>query len=349
MVAAKGAGQVTERAGQLPDPRGLAAWAPPILLCAAMLAVAVAVSIVGGIDPSGLVLPYLYVSCGVTILACLVFVFVEVTRMAPQRQSRPVQRVVERLRPRAGLLLLPAVIFPLFLSAFTTAKVGIPMLVGYGWERNWAELDAAIFGTDVWRLAQAVAPRWSLPFWEYSYTLGWGAVTYFAVAYLTIKASPAKVLIFFTATFATWLTGGWLMAYCTSAAGPVFAHLADPTLQERFRPLHEFLAANFAENGPIRFSQHYLEVTRFDPVAVKGGGISAMPSMHLAMAALFVIAAWRSAWFLPAIAFWLVIFVGSGLFGYHYWVDGIAGAAIALAAWWAANACYRKLPRREQA
>jgi hypothetical protein len=321
-------------------------WAPPLLLCAAMLLVALAVAVMAGIDPTALFYPYLYASFGMTILAILAFVFIEIARLARKRADRPLPTVGHRLHQRLDLLILPFLLFPLFLIGFTTGKTGIPFLVGYGWERYWADVDAAIFGSDVWQLARLLAPEWSLRFWELSYTAAWGIVTYSAVGMLTLYASRRTVFIFFSATFATWLIGGWLVAYAFSAAGPVFAHLADPSLQERFSPLHDFLAANFAENGPIRFTQRYLEAARFDHNAVKGGGISAMPSMHLGMVALLVIAAWRSRWLLPAIAFWLVIFIGSGLFGYHYWVDGIVGAAIAGAAWWAASAYYREIPKK---
>lgn len=58
-----------------------------------------------------------------------------------------------------------------------------------------------------------------------------------------------------------------------------------------------------------------------------------MPSMHLATVAIYVIAAWRTRWLLPAILMWVTIFVSSGYFGYHYWIDGIAGAGIAAVCW----------------
>jgi membrane-associated phospholipid phosphatase len=64
-----------------------------------------------------------------------------------------------------------------------------------------------------------------------------------------------------------------------------------------------------------------------------GGGISAMPSMHLAAAAIYVIASRGTKWFYPSILFWLIIFIASGYFGYHYWVDGFVGAVVAWICW----------------
>ena len=69
-----------------------------------------------------------------------------------------------------------------------------------------------------------------------------------------------------------------------------------------------------------------------------------MPSMHLAAAAIYVFAAWRTQWFIPALLFWGIIFIGSGYFGYHYWVDGLAGAGTAAISWLIAQRYYARLP-----
>ena len=324
--------------------RLLATWAPPLSLFAATLLFAGSVAAIADIDPSKLFVPYLSASFGTTaVLASLLYVFVEVVRLAPKGAERPLRIVVGRIWDRAPLLVLPWLLFPIFLIAFTTAKSGIPFLVGYEWEAFWADADSAVFGADVWRLASAITPAWAYNFYELAYTAGWGIISYFAVAFITLYSPPKRVMIFFTAAFATWLLGGVLMAYSVSAAGPVYAHLADPALQARFAPLHEFLFASFPENGPIRATQEYLLFEHMAHQAVKGGGISAMPSMHIGMVTLLLLAVWQSWLRIPAAMFWVIIFVGSGLFGYHYWLDGVAGAGIACAAWWSASRYYNSL------
>ena len=98
-------------------------------------------------------------------------------------------------------------------------------------------------------------------------------------------------------------------------------------------------------NGPIGFSQHYLARAVHEHVAIKGAGISAMPSMHLATVSVHILAARRTKWLIPAVIFWLLIFVLSAYFGYHYWVDGIAGAIVAAGCWYAAERYYDRVCR----
>ena len=69
------------------------------------------------------------------------------------------------------------------------------------------------------------------------------------------------------------------------------------------------------------------------------GGISAMPSMHNAQATLFAAAGYRVSRRLGHVmlAYAAIIFVGSIHLGWHYAIDGIAGALLALFIWWIAG------------
>jgi len=66
-----------------------------------------------------------------------------------------------------------------------------------------------------------------------------------------------------------------------------------------------------------------------------GGGISAMPSMHMSIVTLFVLAGWSVSrrWGLLATAFFVVIFLGSIHLGYHYAVDGYVSMALTTVIW----------------
>jgi membrane-associated phospholipid phosphatase len=72
--------------------------------------------------------------------------------------------------------------------------------------------------------------------------------------------------------------------------------------------------------------------------------ISAFPSMHVAIAMLVFLACRHISWWLKVLsaAYLALIFLGSIFLGWHYAIDGYAGAGIALAAWWLGGVIARK-------
>jgi membrane-associated phospholipid phosphatase len=65
-------------------------------------------------------------------------------------------------------------------------------------------------------------------------------------------------------------------------------------------------------------------------------GVSAMPSMHVAIATLFTLVCWRTKRWLGIVMslYAVIIMVGSVHLAWHYAVDGYFGAAGMLAIWW---------------
>lgn len=184
----------------------------PSLLCGAMIFIGVVTARASGVDGSDLVVPYFSAALSITFLCTLISIFVAVARLAPQRADRPLQQAFGKFRQRAPLLILPALITPVFLVAFTTSKTAIPFLVGYRWDSFWADVDLLIFGDDAWRLTHRLFGGASLPFWQWFYTVAWGFVLIFTKALVPLFAPPKRVAIFFTAMLGTWLLGGWLIA-----------------------------------------------------------------------------------------------------------------------------------------
>ena len=323
-----------------PEIAGLRVLAGPVALCLATVAAALFTASVGRVDFTLLFVPYFSTSIAVTILCVLLCVFWWVAKLALQKADKPLHRVWAELRPRLLYLLLPTIVFPLFLVSYTAAKTSIPFIVGYRWDGFWAGADRLIFGDDAWRITHRWLGENFMVVWQWIYTVVWGGAFAFSSVLVPLNARPRVTAVFYTAMIATWLLGGIVMAYLVSAAGPIFAPMFDPRLASEFRPLHQALQRGLGDNGPIAFTQHYLASLIKTHVAIKGGGISAMPSMHLGAASVYVLAARRTRWFAPTIAFWLIIFVCSGYFGYHYWVDGIAAAAVATFCWAVAERFY---------
>ena len=298
----------------------------------------------GSVD---LVLSYILTGTAFTLLAGLIFAFVQFVGLARGRADQPLSVVLGRLRTRLPLLLLPTLLWPLLLAGYTTAKMSIPLIVGYGWDGFWADADRLVFGRDAWVLSIPLVEWAPVRAWEWIYSAGWGVVLFTWLAATPFVMSKKRLGIAYVTTFASWLIGGCLLAYATSAAGPVFAHLVDPALGDRFLPMRQHLASALSPDGPIRQSQKVLALALEKHIAMPAAGISAMPSMHLAMTTIYVLAARRTLWVVPACAFWLIIFIGSAYFGYHYWVDGILAAILAIVCWKAAELHFSSRQRQD--
>jgi len=307
-----------------------------------MLASAFFTCFLARVDFSQLFVPYLVASIAVTIVCVLISVFWWVLQLALKQADSPVTLVVARLRERAALLVLPALVFPVFLSAFTATKTAIPFLVGYHWDGFWADIDKAIFGQDVWRIAHRILGSSSMRVWEWFYTVGWGLALVFTAALVALNMERRQIAVFYTAMMATWIIGGGIFAYAFSAAGPVFVSLGDQALAGRFAQLNALMNQYLSTGGAVRQTQEYLAAAVRSHVAVKGGGVSAMPSMHLAAAMIYILASRRTAWLLLSVPFWVVIFLCSAYFGYHYWIDDLVGSAIACICWFATARIYNR-------
>jgi hypothetical protein len=313
----------------------------PTTLALLTIAIAAAISLQTGVVGWRVFGPYLWAWAACTLLSVLIWMFVQIAILFPSRAPNPIRNVAVRIHEPLKLAPLPAIIFPLFLGGYTWAKSSIPFAVGYGWEETWANADRAIFGADAWRWAHASMPDFLAPAWTLYYAMVWGFALVFSGTLVSAFASRRFTAIFFTATMLSWLIGGIGLAYAMSAAGPVFAHLADPALGTRFEPLHIELSRLLASDDLVLKSQRYLERGAAVKAAVKGGGISAMPSMHMATATILVCAAWRTKWLPLAVPFWVMTFFGSIYLGYHYAVDAPVAAGLAIACWAAACRMYQ--------
>ena len=249
-------------------------------------------------------------------------------------------RLPERLTVAAPVLLAA----PAFFSAFTSLKSGITRLHPYTWDAAIAGWDRAIFGQDSWRVLQPL--------------LGHPPVT-FALSVLYSAWHPAMIAVFggltlslgrpalrtqaLFAMIACWALLGTWGAVALASVGPCFIgplHLGADTFAEQAAYLR---AAN--QQLPI---WEFAEQNRLLAAAASGkpglgSGISAMPSMHIAVAMLMMLVGWRFGRTAGIVAsvYLAIIIVASIHLGWHYAMDGIVGAAGAGALWLAGGVVAR--------
>lgn len=225
----------------------------------------------------------------------------------------------------AVLLLLPAI------TAFTTLKYDIPRHVPFYADPWLASLDRALHAGQAWRLAHEWAPSWTPAAIDFLYSRLWFIQwfgTFFLVAFWTNREARVRYMWAFALTL---LVAGTVLATLLSSVGPILYD--DIYGGTRFAGL----VAALEENGSTRFlgyADYLLEAYRQQQTAF-GTGISAMPSVHVAMAVL-------NAWFLTSLnrglgvagwAFAAIILFGSIYSGWHYAIDGYVSAVIASAIW----------------
>ena len=110
---------------------------------------------------------------------------------------------------------------------------------------------------------------------------------------------------------------GTALAYVFSSAGPIFTGRYDPALApESMRRMVHFLWTNYEQRN-----------------ATLGAGISAFPSMHVALAMWFAFALRAKGLWWLGIAYTVSIFAGSIILGWHYSLDGIGGIGVAIVGW----------------
>lgn len=265
-------------------------------------------------------------------ICLLLMVFVSVAKSAQRMDQQPFAATTAALRDRLPLFAWCAFGWPLFSTAFSAVKAGIPVLVGFHFDALFIDMDRAIFGRDPWQIAAAIPHAG--PVLEFFYLPVWGSLFYFAIALASALADrSAAVLRLIVAIPLAFLIGGVLLAYLLASGGPIFAHLSDPSLGAVFDPLRASLAAQLPPDAPFLTAQEYLESVQASGKLAYGAGISGMPSMHIATVTIYVLFCRKTWLFLPSVALAMIIFVGSVYSGLHYAVDGIVGAIVALISW----------------
>ena len=228
-----------------------------------------------------------------------------------------------------------------FFVGFLAIKKNIPIAMPFAWDQSLMELDrAAHFGH---LPHEILAPVFDYPLVTFlinvNYNLWFAVLTAFFFWQGFRKHDSSLRQRYLLAYLTTWLIGTCILGTLFSSAGPCFYSFTatgpDPyaglmTYLKDANALYPIWAV------PTQATLWQSHLAGFGEIE----GVSAMPSMHVATTILFILCARASGtrwllWFTCVFA--LAIFVGSILLGWHYAVDGYAGAAVALFGWWAAG------------
>lgn len=258
------------------------------------------------------------------------------TGVQAMKSESPLRHFHERLVAERMVMvraLQVAAIIGFAIAIHGWGKSMIPHVAGYWADPTLARLDANIFGEDPWRLfrSELLGSLYSLLY------VWWFPITFGTMGVLAFSQRGHGRL--FLAYLLTLILGGTIGQYLLPSAGPMFYEGLG--FGQRF---HELVATN--DPTFTRFA-NYLWFHYQRGGADLGTGISAMPSMHIALAVWTTCAA-RAIWrplTLPFATYATLLWAASIASGWHYATDGIAGASIAVGCYYLAGRLLQ--PNRE--
>lgn len=240
---------------------------------------------------------------------------------------------LERFLAGVPILLMQISLLPFF----SAIKSAIPTFHPYNWDRTFIEIDRMLFlGHDPWEVMQpflGYAPITALLALVYT---AWLALNYVGCAWLLFARIGNDLRRrFFLCFTLSWSVIGGFIATMLASYGPAFI---GPLMgNSHYVVLRSYLRTANQQFPVVTLNvQNYLLSHFRDNDSGLGSGISAMPSMHVAICFLFYLTARHIS---PRLArafliFFVVIWIGSVHLAYHYAIDGLLSVICVSALWW---------------
>ncbi|MDG4853675.1 MULTISPECIES: phosphatase PAP2 family protein [unclassified Mesorhizobium] len=280
------------------------------------------------LDPQIYSQPFLLFGGGV---AFILFATVA-TRVMLERPERLfpglIRRLLENDLPNRLVIGLPvALTLPVFFSLFTSMKGGLSRIVPFYADPTIVAIDRMIHGgRDAWRILHPLLGAGPLTFaLNFLYNL-WFVVMLVVLFCVTFSTGNKRLRSQYLVAFVlTWVLLGNAVATIFASVGPAFImpFYGDDT----FFPLMNHLQATSAVYPvwALHAQGNLLANAALDGPRL-GSGISAFPSLHVAVAMLNVIYLWRFGGILrwAGVIFLIAIQLGAVHLAWHYAIDGYA-------------------------
>lgn len=214
-------------------------------------------------------------------------------------------------------------------SIFLPLKYAIPRILPFWLDQPLAHAERALFGMDPWLLLDRGLGWAAVPFDRlYGLWLPTQTLILFLVMVQPPCRAKSRVLI---AYVLGWFLLGVVAALALSSAGPLFYDRLFGSSE--FASLRQILIDRGAWVALAESDKMWTSLATGHPGFV--AGISAVPSIHVAISFWYILAARQLA---PraaplALLYTAIIWIGSVQLGWHYVSDGLAGILGMLALW----------------
>jgi hypothetical protein len=277
--------------------------------------------------------------------AAIVLVAGAIWRLWRDKPARPTRYLAERylLDPARREVLIGAlpglVILCGFMPFFSTLKAAIPLYATYDWDSTFIAWERSLLlGHDAWQLLQPVLGHPKITAALAALYHLWILICYPGTVLFLFAPIDNRLRRRFLLGFVlAWSLIGGVMAMLFASYGPCFvgplAGIHD------FDAQMAYLRAANAQVPVLTLDVQDLLLARFHAAENGlGSGISAMPSMHIAMCTLFYLGIRKidPRFGRAAMAFGVVIWISSVHLAYHYALDGVV-SAIAVGLIWKAS------------
>ncbi|MBS3648094.1 phosphatase PAP2 family protein [Pseudaminobacter sp. 19-2017] len=249
-----------------------------------------------------------------------------------KQPGAPLSFVAGVIRQRGSGVIATAAALCIGMAAFWTLKYHIPRFVPFYADPALADIDQILHFGDPWRWVHAAIPARWMSLMLIIYFPAWLLLFFGCTALAAFHPSSAIRSRYWMSFAAIYAGLGTALAAIGASVGPIFydqffgghrfAELLSLLKQSEMSTYHFFIADKL-------YSAYLSGVEDFF------AGISAMPSIHVAVAtlnALFLSGVNRAAGVL-AWVFVLLTMAGSVYFGWHYAVDGYVSFAAVLLFW----------------
>jgi hypothetical protein len=312
-------------------------------IVAAYVAIGSALCLAAGGSPLGMLAAYSRVwLVNFGVIAPILAVFaggVHITHRLNKRRALAYRHMLAPARVGrflAGILLMLTAGIA-FMSTFSALKSVMPA-DGFPYDVLQADIDKMLhFGVDPWRWLYALghAP-WLQRILEINYNSGWFILCYGLMFWWATSPRATQRARYFITFFATWIVVGNVLAWACLSAGPAFyGQVTGDTA--RFGEQMAHLLSTNGEFSSVSVYQSYLWRLYATGRTGLGSGISAFPSMHVAMITLnaLFIGEFSRRWALAMWAYAALVMISSVYLAWHYAIDGYASLAVTTALYFA--------------